>query len=128
MVAVFGGAGLLVLGSFLPWVKASIGILSAEKAGIDGDGVFTLGLGVVAVLVFALMKSQPGRVLTLVAGLLASAVALYDIVDVNNKAAELSSRSGPFQIEASVGIGLWLSLVGGVAVVIGAILAMRDAD
>ena len=55
-VLVFLGAGLLIFGSFLPWVKASIGLLSVEKTGIDGDGVFTLGLGVAAILLFGLLR------------------------------------------------------------------------
>jgi hypothetical protein len=126
-VLVFIGAGLLIFGSFLPWVKASIGLLSVEKNGIDGDGVFTLVLGAAAVLLFGLVRNSAGRVLTLVAALLAAAVAFYDVIDVQQAADDLASRSSSFTINASVGIGLWLAAMGSVVLLAGVILAFRDS-
>ena len=90
-VLVFLGAGLLIFGSFLPWVKASIGLLSVERTGMDGDGVFTLALGVAAILVFGLLRNAVGRVLTLLAAILAAAVAFYDVIDVQQAADDLTS-------------------------------------
>jgi Protein of unknown function (DUF2510) len=126
-VLVFVGAGLLIFGSFLPWVKASIGLLSVEKNGIDGDGVFTLGFGVAAILLFGLLRNTAGRVLTLIAAVLAAAVAFYDVVDVQQTADDLTSRAGTFTINASVGIGLWLAAMGALVLIAGVILAFRDA-
>lgn len=125
-IAVFGGSGLLVLGAFLPWVEADLGFISVEKNGIDGDGVFTLLMGGAAILLFWLVRSTAGRVLTLVAGIGATGVAFYDVVDVQQAADELSSRSAVFSIEASVGVGLWMSAIGAIALVIGALLALRE--
>ena len=125
-IVVFLGAGLLIFGSFLPWVKASIGLLSVEKTGMDGDGVFTLGLGVAAILLFGLLHSTIGRVLTLIAALLAAAVAFYDVIDVQQTADDLTSRAGTFTINASVGIGLWLAAMGSLVLIAGVILAFRD--
>jgi hypothetical protein len=126
-VLVFVGAGLLMFGSFLPWVKASIGLLSVEKNGIDGDGMFTLVLGAGAILLFGLLRNTAGRVLTLIAALLAAAVAFYDVVDVQQAADDLASRSSTFTINASVGVGLWLAALGSVVLLVGTVLAFRDA-
>jgi hypothetical protein len=126
-VIVFVGAGLLIFGSFLPWVKASVAGLSFEKNGLDGDGVFTLFLGVAAVLVFCLVRSTAGRVLTLLAGFLAAAVAFYDVVDINRMADEIASSAGALSIHASVGIGLWIAAVGSLVLIVGAMLAFGDA-
>jgi hypothetical protein len=126
-VAVFAGAALLVVGAFLPWVEASVGFLSVTNNGIDGDGAFTLACGIGAGVLFWLVVSNAGRLITLLAGAFSLLVAIYDITDINGKADELSSASGVFQVEASVGIGLWITAIAAIAVIVGAVLAMRES-
>jgi hypothetical protein len=126
-VLVFVGAGLLALGSFLPWVQASISIVTFEKNGMDGDGVFTLILAVAAVLIFSLVRGIAGRVLTMVAALLAAGVAIYDVVDVQRAADEITSSAGSFSVEASVGIGLWICAIGALVLIVGAMFAFGEA-
>jgi hypothetical protein len=126
-IAVFVGAGLLIFGSFLPWVKASVAFITFEKNGMDGDGAFTLILGIAAVLVFSLVRGTAGRVLTLVAGLLAAAVTFYDIVDVQRLAGEVTSGAGSISVDASVGIGLWVCAIGALVVLVGAAVAFGEA-
>jgi hypothetical protein len=124
---VFGGAIGLVAGAFLPWVRASVGLVSVSQKGLDGDGTFTLLCGIAAAVLFWVVVSQAGRLFTLLAGAFALVVTVYDIADINSKADELSTVSGVFQIDASVGIGLWISALAAVALVLGAILALREA-
>jgi hypothetical protein len=124
---VFGGAIALVAAAFLPWVKASLGFLTVERTGLDGDGTFTLACGIAAAVLFWVVVSQAGRLITLLAGTFALVVSLYDIVDIQNKAADVTSGAGVISVEATVGLGLWISLLASVAVVIGAVLALREA-
>jgi hypothetical protein len=126
-ILVFGGAIALVAGAFLPWVRASLGGISVEQKGLDGDGTFTLLCGIAAAVLFWVVVSQWGRLITLLAGTFALVVTVYDIADINSKANELSTAAGVFQIDASVGIGLWISAAASVALVLGAILALREA-
>jgi hypothetical protein len=126
-ILVFGGAIGLVAGAFLPWVRASVGVISVEQKGLDGDGTFTLLCGIAAAVLFWVVVSQWGRLITLLAGTFALVVSVYDIADINSKANELSTAGGVFRIDASVGIGLWISALAAIALVVGAVVALREA-
>ena len=125
-VVILGGAGVLALGSLLDWVKATAGVFTATKAGTDGDGVLTLILAGLVVLLFLLIKShRPAAITTIVLGALAGAVAFYDIGDISNKADSLGNAT--IRLHASVGIGLILCAIAAVAVVIGGIMALAES-
>jgi hypothetical protein len=123
---VFGGAALLVVGSVLPWVKASVGAFSVTKNGIDGDGVFTLLLGGgIAVAFFLIRRAKTAAWITLALAGIAGAIALYDTIDVSQKADELTSnQTSLFHVSASVGVGLWLALAGAVVALVGGVIAL----
>lgn len=122
-----GGTTAVAVGALLPWASVSAGFVTATKAGTDGDGVFTLLLSlVVGGLALAKWKAGLGRgvlITALVLGLLLLAVAVIDTVDV----ATTSEETELVKVEASVGIGLWLTLLGSIAMVIGAIWALRTS-
>jgi hypothetical protein len=125
-IAIFGGAGLLALGSLLTWVKASAGIATATKAGTDGDGVLTLILAGLIALLFWLIKNHGSAAFTTMAlGAIAGAIALYDIVDISNKADKLVSQT--VSVHASVGIGLILCAIAAAAVVVGGVIALTES-
>ena len=128
-VMVFGGAAFVVVGSLLPWVKAEAGLFSVTKNGIDGDGVLTLLLAVALGLVFLLGRNAKAVAwLVIVLAALVLAIAIYDTVDVSNKADELGSRSSAlFHVTASVGVGLWLTLAAGAVALVGGIMALNHA-
>ena len=87
LICVYGGAVLVALGSFLPWVKAEAGVFSATKSGIEGDGVFTLLLAVVIVVCFTLIKSQRAAgIAALSLGAATAVVAGYELFDIKSKA------------------------------------------
>lgn len=123
---VIGGAAAVVLGALLPWATVSAGFLTATKAGTEGDGVITLVLAlIVGGLAFVKWKAGWGRgvVITfLLLGLLISLIAVIDTIDV----ATTSSDSEFIEVDASVGIGLWLTLLASIAMVVGAIWSLRS--
>ena len=103
------GVSILVvaLGAFLPWVS----IFGISKIGIEGDGVITLVLAVAGAIILAattgLIGSErtPGRKSSITLLVLAILVALIGLIDMNGAAA----------------IGLYLTLFGGIAWVVGAV-------
>jgi len=118
-----GSAAVVVIAAFLPWISASILGTSVTVNGIDGDGVITLGMAVVAgVLVVARQWDRINRALVGVLGGLIAALALYYVVDPTtgieggDVAAELAREA------VSPGIGLYLTALGGVGLVIAAVL------
>jgi hypothetical protein len=97
---------VVALAAFLPWI--SIFVISVR--GIEGDGIITLALAAAGGIVFALTtglfgnQKVPGKKSQISLLVLASLVALIGLLDMNGAAA----------------IGLYLTLFGGVAWVVGA--------
>jgi len=120
------GLGAIAIGSILPWVKASAGLFSATKNGTDGDGVLTLVLAGLAAGGFLVARQVKAAAWIVVACAgLAGAVALYDTIDISNKADELA-RNTTISVSASVGEGLWIALVGSIVALVGGIMALRS--
>jgi hypothetical protein len=101
-----GAFALAVIGSIGPW--ATLGIFS--KAGTDGDGVISLVAASVGIIA-ALVAWQGSRVVIGILGVVVAAVGIIDIGDVSSSGAELFGQ----EIKPSVGWGLWLVTIGGVA-------------
>jgi hypothetical protein len=119
-VALGLGALLIGVGSFLPWITVS-SIVSSSRSGLDGgDGVLTLAIGIVLVLVAFANFSGGGlgpasRALSLLGGLGAIGIAIYDGIDVSSQIAGISS----VDVSGSVGMGLFVvGIGGGVAVLV----------
>ena len=132
MLVVIGGAALLVLGSVLPWAKAEISFLGQHASdttnGLDGDGVLTLILALAALVIFLFVPNRKAAgSLVLVAGVLAGAIALYDIVDVNKALDDLDVPSS-VKADATVGIGLWIAAVAAIVLIVGGILCLTQKD
>jgi hypothetical protein len=96
----------VALAAFLPWVS----IFGISALGIEGDGVITLVLAIAGGVVLALTtglvgpEKTPGRVSQIGLLVAAALVALVGLIDMNGAAA----------------IGLYLTLFGGIAWVVGA--------
>lgn len=124
LVCVYGGAVVMALGSFLPWVKASAGAFFATASGIEGDGVFTLLLAALIVACFTLIKSpRTAGTATLSLGAAAGVLAGYELFDISNKAEALSTG---LDVAASPGVGLLLTGLAACAIVVGAALALGE--
>jgi hypothetical protein len=120
------GAVAIAIGSIGPWARASIGFLSASKAGTDGDGVLTLCCAI-GILLFAALASRHGATrvfvcIALLLGVVASAIAFYDIVNINDALAQARDAG----VDVSVGWGILIVAVGGLVVVVGALLRQRE--
>lgn len=113
MIAAAGGAATM-LGAFLPWATLSDeGLGGALKAlgqsvsvsGIDGgDGIIVLVLGAIgAAAAVGAFLGKLGNKMVLVGAICLALAALVSIID-------FMDISGP----VSVGIGLWLCLIGSV--------------
>jgi predicted membrane channel-forming protein YqfA (hemolysin III family) len=104
---------VVAVAAFLPWAS----ILGITLSGIRGDGVITLVLALVGGAALAVrvglldQVKVPSRVGLFVSLACAALVALIGLVDMNGAAA----------------IGLYLTLIGGIAWVVGAVWELRDA-
>lgn len=114
------GAIAVVVGALLPWATVSTAFGTLSVNGTDGDGVLTLGGGVVAA---ALLLFGRGRrwaaVVAAVVGVLVTIVGVYDLVNVSSAAAGATSNFA----RASAGVGLWVTVVGGLACAICSMVA-----
>jgi len=118
-VLAFVGAGLLALGSFLPWsVTKAPGIATVTKNGLEGHGIWTLVAAVVvlALLVRAAASGRRAEPLpAFVVALLAGVVCSYDIIDRIQKSHDLRVVAGA---STRVGIGLWVSAAGTLVLIV----------
>ena len=116
ILAVVGG-GLSLLGSLLSWAQVTIFIGTVGVAGTEGDGKITLATGLVLGIggVLQLTNSRAGRPLAAVGAILTLLVAAIDLVTLSSRIGELASDFA----QVSVGVGLWMVLVGGVLGLVG---------
>jgi hypothetical protein len=126
-VTVLLGAGLLAVGSVLPWAEASSASASFSSSGIDGNGGATL-VAAIAIGFSGALARRPRLVAVLVIGvaMLAGAIALHDALDVSEKADRLMQRLP--SVSAGVGVGLWMTLAGGAIAVVGGVMAFVVAS
>jgi hypothetical protein len=127
-VLVLGGAALLVIAAFMPWVTMSAPLVGRISAlGIEGDGMLTAGLGVVALILgIPLMRGagiKRGRAIgLLVVGALASLVAILAVINIQAGAAEIVLGIG------QVGVGLWLTVAAAATLVAGSVRGLARSS
>lgn len=107
------GAAAIVVGSFSPWltVSSAFGSLTVNGTDESNDGLATL-VGGLIILALIVAAKYVGAI---VVAFLTGAVLLYDLINVRNK---ISENEEEF-IQASVGWGLWLALVGAAVALVG---------
>jgi hypothetical protein len=104
---------VVALAAFLPWVS----IFGIGVSGIRGDGVLTLILAILGAVALAVrvgllpQVKVPARASLMASLVFAGLVTLIGLLDMNGAAA----------------IGLYLTLFGGIAWVVGAVLELKDA-
>ena len=98
---------VVILAAFLPWVS----LFGISAIGIEGDGAITLVLALAGAVIlvvttglFGKTAKSPGKVSQIVLTVLAALTAFVGLFDMNGAAA----------------IGLYLTLFGGIAWVVGA--------
>lgn len=119
-------AGLVALGSMLPWATIHSPFGSVSLAGTEGDGVISLvGAAVfAAVWLLAGLGDRPGQNWMIVAVALAAGgivLAIVKIIDVQSAIDELGDEF----VTTSVGVGLWVVLIGSAAALVACLKTLR---
>ncbi len=116
--------GLVVLGSFLPWISATAAFIGTiSRNGIDGgDGVITVGLGILTGLFGVSLLARSGRpsvarVGALFIGLITLYLALVEIGSASARAREITNDYATGQ----VGAGLYVIALGAILAIIAAL-------
>lgn len=113
-LAVLGALGLL-LGAVMPWATITAPLVGTVTIpGYRGDGILTGGLGLVLLLAVMAVQGKPGeRYSPLIAifGALALVLTVPKISSIGGV-----DTPGAF---SEIGIGLWISIIGGVLVAVG---------
>jgi len=130
-----GGAALLALACFLPWITATapfIGTISRNGMDNGGDGIWLL-VGAVVVFAIAMWGAFTGREnaasigwIYMTAGVLAIVVGVLEKNEVANRITEATSASS--LIVASTGTGIWLIFVAGALIAVGGFLLARKTN
>jgi hypothetical protein len=124
-----GGGVVLVIGSFLPWVKATVPLFgSVTESGIDAsDGWFSVLLGAAVIALVTVWRTQPVQWL-FVAGGVALAFGLYEWIDIAGDIDKLDSGFGGIGVglDVKVGIGVPFVVAGAIATLVGAELVRRS--
>ena len=114
-------------GAAIPWAEVTAPFIgTVTKSGTDGDGVLTLigalviaGLGFLA---FGSRRSRGAIIGSLVVAGLIALVAVVDMVDVSSRIADVEDQD--LAVSASIGIGLWVVLLGAGVAIVGCVLRL----
>jgi hypothetical protein len=113
MIAVIASV-VALLGSFLTWVSIS-GFGSAGGMDDGGDGVITLVVAIATAAAAVFLKDKARMIAVVIGGAIIAGVGIINVLDI-------FSTADDFGLDASVGIGLWMVLVGGIAAIAAAFL------
>jgi hypothetical protein len=129
LIAAMVASVAVVIGSIGPWMT----FMAFSRSNVDGDGMITLILGVVAAAaLFAVFNLGRSRVdsgwmvalpcIAVTAGVISLVVAVVDIIEVNSRKAEFLGTT----IGAQVGWGLWMVLIASLALIATASVVARQ--
>ena len=115
---ILGGCGLAILGCVLPWatrsVEASIGMVYNRQSGLESaSGVVTLLLAAASIVLYFVKVRGKEKLLALVALLCADLAALIGIISMFN--IDSWTVPGVDDVKVSIGVGLYLVVLGGAA-------------
>ena len=114
-VTVVGGA-MMAIGAFLPWATASTGFGSLSVSGMEGDGIFLLVTGGIAVAA-ALMSAYSTGPWWAVVAVVSVIGAVTCFIDLQNVHGAFDYRN----VVVQVGVGLWVCLAGSVVGLLGSL-------
>ncbi|NUP33917.1 MAG: hypothetical protein HOU01_19725 [Streptomycetaceae bacterium] len=129
------GAVLVLVGSFLPWVKLSTEGLSETVKGNDGDGIITLVAAIAAIVLFGVgvaMRKAAVSAAGALPGLVALVFAVLNMVDkerlptqqAEDKGADSDTIKEVLQgLDLSNSYGIYVVLIGALVTVAGGVLA-----
>lgn len=109
MVTLAGGV-MLVVGALLPWATITSGLGSVSLAGTDGDGIFLLGLG--AIIAAASLGYLNGNRTARAGASLLGIIAIWLMVNEVGHVARVVDEANSDYTRGSIGIGVWVCLLG----------------
>lgn len=131
-VMILIGGLLMIVGSFLPWLRANAPLVGdLSRNGMDEGGVGTLIGGIVAILIGVAHMTgskmpsflQPSAIFL---GLFYAGWAIYVTVDsIQPRVDQFLARSGALGGDAGVGMGLYAVGVGALSCLLGGIVVRR---
>ena len=109
-VGVLIGGGMLVVGSFLPWITVNAGIIAVSRNGMDGgDGWVTLALGF-ALGAYGLVNLNSASDRNWMGALIGAGIGLaFGIFEYFDVQSRITANK---QYDIQIGVGLWLILAG----------------
>lgn len=125
---IFGGicALFVLIGAFLPWASVISIFGSMSISGIDRDGMITFILSILAfgAIYFGVMKQKKGAssISIILLGLLIALTAVVDGIGVG----DISSESEYLYMQ--IGIGLYLTGIGGVGLIFAGLWIFSKKD
>jgi hypothetical protein len=123
VLTLLGALGLIV-GAFLPWASMNSIFGSFSRSGIEGDGIFSAGIGFILLLVALFAKGKAGKIYSWVVSflaLLALALILYVFNNVKDAVATAAQT-----FAASIESGIYISILGSVFGFIGGLLRVPE--
>jgi tetratricopeptide (TPR) repeat protein len=118
ILTLLGAIGLLA-GAVLPWISFTSMFGTVSKAGYEGDGILTGGIGLPLLLIALLVKGNPGHsysILGVIFALIAGVIAFWDLSNVSSRVAEINAD---MSFLASVGPGLYITVIGAILAFVG---------
>jgi len=120
------GAIVILVGSIMPWGRVTTVFGTMTINGTEGDGVITIVLGGILLLVALAHKGTPGKLYS-VAGVVLALIALYvsgaTMLRMGGAAAGIDSEYA----SAGVGSGVFVTIVGSILAAIGSSKKIADA-
>ena len=125
IVAMISSA-LLILGAFLPWVKA--GWIS--YSGLQKDGMFTAIIGLVIGIIL-LCKKAP-KVFIIIAGFLSALVSFVDLANaysiISNYETSMQGNMFAGLVQMQIGSGLYLTFLASIGLIVGGFLISKSDE
>jgi hypothetical protein len=120
-----GTAALSAAGSVTPWVQIQFGSLSQDVNGTVGDGKLTLVCAVAVAVTGLVIALRQGRLwASIVALVFAVFTVLIGLADLGSLNQLYGPTTGLPSDVFSIGFGLWLVIVGGLAGIVLSIVAL----
>ena len=119
LLLVLGGLALII-GALLPWATlTSFLVGSFSRAGYEGDGIITGGIGILLLFGGLLVKGKPGKLYSLAGSFFALIAGLILVSDFSNVSGIVRDMDAEESMMASIGPGLYLSALGAVLALVG---------
>lgn len=118
------GGILLAVGSFLPWITVTamfVGTISRNGVEDGGDGLYSLGLGVVICIIGYLFRTGTRRMAipTAILGTLSLGIVILEWSFVGDRVEGAKNKEGAI---VSIGSGIYVMALGAVLTILGGLL------